>query len=71
MPPAATSSRPARRRAGIGRAQPGDAYDAIGTVKAAGDGEIVLDIGERQVVVRAGRVRCPVAVGATARASGP
>jgi hypothetical protein len=55
---------------GIGRAD-GDDYEAVGTVKSTDDGEVVLDLGERDVVVALAGHGCPVEVGATARASGP
>ena len=55
---------------GIGRAA-GDVYEAVGTVMSTDDGEVVLDLGERDVVVALAGHSCPVEVGATARARGP
>jgi hypothetical protein len=55
---------------GIGRGE-GDLYEAVGTVTASDDGEVVLDLGERNVVVRLAGHACPVDVGAPARARGP
>jgi hypothetical protein len=53
----------------IGRTD-GDVYEAVGTVTSK-DGEVVLDLGERSVVVALAGYACPVEVGATARARGP
>jgi hypothetical protein len=54
----------------IGRTD-GDVYEAVGTVTSADGGEVVLDLGERSVVVALAGYACPVEVGATARARGP
>ncbi len=51
--------------------QPDDAYEAVGTVLSADDAEVVLDIGERQVVVTLAGYENPVPVGSHARARGP
>ena len=53
----------------IGRTE-GDVYEAVGTVTSK-EGEVVLDLGERSVVVALAGYACPVEVGATARARGP
>ena len=51
--------------------QPDDAYEAVGTVLSADDAEVVLDIGERQVVITLVGYENPVPVGSPARARGP
>ena len=51
--------------------QPDDAYEAVGTVLSADDAEVVLDIGERQVVITLAGYENPVPVGSPARARGP
>ena len=51
--------------------QPDDAYEAVGTVLSADDAEVVLDIGERQVVITLAGYDNPVPVGSPARARGP
>ena len=51
--------------------QPDDAYEAVGTVLSADEAEVVLDIGERQVVVTLVGYENPVPVGSPARARGP
>ena len=51
--------------------QPDDAYEAVGTVLSADDAEVVLDIGERRVVITLAGYENPVPVGSPARARGP
>jgi hypothetical protein len=47
-----------------------EVYEAVGTVLSADDGEVVLDLGERHVVVVLAGHPNPVAVGSPARARG-
>ena len=47
--------------------QPDDAYEAVGTVLSADDAEVVLDIGERQVVITLAGYENPVPVGSPPR----
>jgi hypothetical protein len=49
----------------------GDIYEAVGTVVSADDHEVVLDVGEREVVVLLAGHPNPVPVGSPARARGP
>jgi hypothetical protein len=51
--------------------QPDDAYEAVGTVLSADDAEVVLDLGERRVIVTLAGYANPVPVGSPARARGP
>ena len=51
--------------------QPDDAFEVVGTVLSADDAEVVLDVGDRRVVITLAGYENPVAVGATARACGP
>jgi hypothetical protein len=55
---------------GLGREQGGDVYEAVGTVLSADDAEVVLDVGERHVVVVLDGHPNPVAPGSPARARG-
>jgi hypothetical protein len=50
---------------------PGDIYEAVGTVVSADDAEVVLDVGDRHVVVLLAGHSNPVPLGSTARARGP
>jgi hypothetical protein len=50
---------------------PGDLYEAVGTVVSSEDGEVVLDLGERSVVVLLAGHANPVPVGSPARVVGP
>lgn len=50
---------------------PGDVYEAVGTVVSTGDDAVVLDVGERDVVVHLAGHPNPVPVGSPARARGP
>jgi hypothetical protein len=49
----------------------GELYEAVGPVTSAEDGRVVVDVGERRVVVVLGEYDNPVAVGASVRARGP
>jgi hypothetical protein len=49
----------------------GDIYEAVGTIVSADDHEVVLDVGERHVVIHLAGHPNPVPVGSPARARGP
>jgi hypothetical protein len=51
--------------------QGGELYEAIGPVTSTEDGTVVVDVGERRVVVVLGEYDNPVAVGGSVRARGP
>ena len=51
--------------------QPDDAFEAVGTVLSADDAEVVVDVGERRVVVSLVGYENPVPVGSAVRARGP
>ena len=55
----------------LGRVSDQDIYEVIGTLVSADDAEVVLDLGERRVVVLLDGYPNPVDVGAPARARGP
>ena len=48
-----------------------DIYEAVGTVASADEREVVIDIGNREVLVVLGEYRNTVAVGSPVRARGP
>jgi hypothetical protein len=50
---------------------PGDIYEAVGTIVSADATEVVIDVGERHVVVLLAGHPNPVPVGSPARARGP
>ena len=51
--------------------QPDDAFEVVGIVLSADDGEVVVDVGERRVVVTLAGYENPVPVGSPVRARGP
>lgn len=55
----------------LGRTAGEDVYEAVGTVVAADDAEVILDVGERHVVVVLSGHPNPVPPGSPARARGP
>jgi hypothetical protein len=55
----------------LGREPGQDVYEAVGTVLSADDAEVVLDVGERHVVVLLSGHPNPVPEGSPARARGP
>jgi hypothetical protein len=55
----------------LGRAPGEDVYEVVGHVVSADDTEVVLDVGERRVVVVLAGHANPVDVGSPARARGP
>ncbi|MET0523645.1 MAG: hypothetical protein ABWZ91_02520 [Nocardioides sp.] len=55
----------------LGREPGEDVYEAVGTVLSADDAEVVLDVGERHVVVLLSGYDNPVPEGSPARARGP
>lgn len=55
----------------LGRQPEGDVYEAVGTVVSTDEREVLLDLGERRVVVSLDGHDNPVDVGAPARARGP
>ncbi len=55
----------------LGRLAGEDVYEAVGTVVSSDDAEVVLDVGERHVVVVLSGHPNPVPVGSPARARGP